>query len=231
MGVGQGSGRNVAPVNQASASVHAGTAGPDAADLSPVDLSPVDISTVERQLGRRPRGVMAIAHRCQCGQPDVVKTAPRLPDGTPFPTLFYLTCPRASAEMSRLEAAGRMREMTARLAADSGLRQRYLAAHEDYLARRDEAARHAGLEPLPPGTQSAGGMPDRVKCLHALAAHALAAPGVNPLGEEAVQAAGAWWAAGPCAGANTGAANTGAAGTRAPSTRASSNRPPGRRAG
>jgi uncharacterized protein len=158
-----------------------------------------DLSVVERQLGRRPRGVMAIAHRCECGQPDVVQTAPRLPDGTPFPTLFYLTCPRASAEMSRLEAAGRMREMTARLAADSGLRARYLAAHEDYLMRRDEAAARAGLAPLPPGTQSAGGMPERVKCLHALAAHALAAPGVNPLGDEAVQAAGAWWAAGPCA--------------------------------
>jgi uncharacterized protein len=245
MGVGQGSGRNVAPVNQASASVHAGAAGPDAADLSTGDLSTGDLSTgdlstgdlstVERQLGRRPRGVMAIAHRCQCGQPDVVKTAPRLPDGTPFPTLFYLTCPRASAELSRLEAAGRMREMTARLAADSALRQRYLAAHEDYLTRRDEAARHAGLPPLPPGTQSAGGMPDRVKCLHALAAHALAAPGVNPLGEEAVQAAGSWWAAGPCAAntcaANTCAPNTAAPSTRAPSTRASGNLRPGRRAG
>jgi uncharacterized protein len=216
-------------VNQASASVHAGAAGPDAADLSTGDLSTGDLSTVERQLGRRPRGVMAIAHRCQCGQPDVVKTAPRLPDGTPFPTLFYLTCPRASAELSRLEAAGRMREMTARLAADSALRQRYLAAHEDYLTRRDEAARHAGLPPLPPGTQSAGGMPDRVKCLHALAAHALAAPGVNPLGEEAVQAAGSWWAAGPCA--NTAAPSTRASSTRAPSTRASGNLRPGRRAG
>jgi len=181
--------------------------GPDAADLS----------IIERQLGRRPRAVMAIAHRCECGQPDVVQTAPRLPDGTPFPTLFYLTCPRASAGMSRLEAAGMMREMTVRLAADSGLRARYQAAHADYLRRRDEAACRAGLEPLPPGTQSAGGMPERVKCLHALAAHALAAPGVNPLGEQAVQAAGAWWAAGPCA-TSTCAASTCAASTRAAST-------------
>lgn len=164
-------------------------AGPEAADLA----------TVQRQLGRLPRAVMAIAHRCECGQPDVVKTAPRLPDGTPFPTLFYLTCPRASAAMSRLEAAGVMREMAARLAADGGLRARYQQAHQDYLARRDQAARQAGLEPLPPGTQSAGGMPERVKCLHALAAHALAAPGVNPLGAEAVATAGEWWAGGPCA--------------------------------
>jgi hypothetical protein len=128
----------------------------------------------------------------------VVQTAPRLPDGTPFPTLFYLTCPRAAAAISRLEAGGLMREMTARLASDAGLRARYQAAHEDYLTRRDAAARRAGAEPLPPGTQSAGGMPDRVKCLHALAAHELAAPGANPLGREALRAAGEWWQAGPC---------------------------------
>ena len=162
-----------------------------------------DLAVVERQLGRLPRAVMAVAHRCECGQPDVVQTAPRLPDGTPFPTLFYLTCPRASAAMSRLEAAGVMREMTARLASDSGLRARYRAAHRDYVVRRDRAAQTAGLEPLPPGTQSAGGMPERVKCLHALAAHALAAPGVNPLGTEAVMAAGEWWDGGPCVSETT----------------------------
>jgi uncharacterized protein len=157
-----------------------------------------DLAVIAAQLGRRPRGVLAVAHRCSCGLPDVVKTAPRLPDGTPFPTLFYLTCPRAAAAMSRLEAAGVMRQMSARLHSDAGLRARYAAAHEDYLSRRAEAAAQAGVEPLPPGTQSAGGMPDRVKCLHALAAHALAVPGVNPVGEEAVQAAGPWWDAGPC---------------------------------
>jgi len=91
-----------------------------------------------------------------------------------------------------------MREMTAELAADAGLRAAYRAAHADYLARRDAAAEDAGLEPLPPGTQSAGGMPDRVKCLHALAAHELAVPGVNPVGARAVHAAGPWWDAGPC---------------------------------
>jgi uncharacterized protein len=157
-----------------------------------------DLAVIAQQLGRPPRGVMAIAHRCPCGLPDVVQTAPRLPDGTPFPTLFYLTCPRACSAMSRLEAAGVMREMTARLQSDQSLRARYLSAHADYLARRDEAARAAGLEPLPPGTQSAGGMPDRVKCLHALAAHALAVPGVNPLGADALRLAGEWWHAGPC---------------------------------
>jgi len=157
-----------------------------------------DLAVIAAQLGRRPRAVLAIAHRCPCGLADVVETAPRLPDGTPFPTLFYLTCPRAAAAMSRLEAAGVMRQMSARLRSDPGLAARYAAAHEDYLSRRAEAAARAGVEPLSPGAQSAGGMPDRVKCLHALAAHALAVPGVNPLGDEAVQAAGRWWEAGPC---------------------------------
>jgi hypothetical protein len=121
-----------------------------------------------------------------------------LPDGTPFPTLFYLTCPRATAAVSRLEAGGMMREMTQRLAADPDLRQACESAHRDYLARRDEAARVSGVDPLPSGTQSAGGMPGRVKCLHALVAHELAVPGASPLGREAAQAAGEWWQAGPC---------------------------------
>ena len=159
---------------------------------------PADAAAVGRQLGRPPRGLMSVAHRCPCGLPDVVQTAPRLPDGTPFPTLYYLTCPRACAAMSRLEAAGVMREMTGRLAADAGLRAAYLAAHRDYLTRRDAAARAAGVAPLPPAAASAGGMPERVKCLHALAAHALAVPGANPLGAEAAGAAGPWWRDGPC---------------------------------
>ena len=157
-----------------------------------------DEAVVRRQLGRPPRGVRRVAHRCPCGLPDVVETAPRLPDGTLFPTLYYLTCPRATAAVSRLEAAGLMRQMQARLAEVPGLRQAYLNAHRDSLARRDEAARTAGLEPLPPGAQSAGGMPDRVKCLHALVAHELAVPGANPLGRQAAQAAGPWWESGPC---------------------------------
>ena len=111
-----------------------------------------DAAVIAAQLGRLPRGLLAVAHRCPCGLPDVAETAPRLPDGSPFPTLYYLTCPRASAAVSKLEASGMMREMTARLA-DGGLRGRYESAHRDYLARRDAAARSAGVEPLPPGTR------------------------------------------------------------------------------
>jgi hypothetical protein len=168
--------------------VGASAAGPSAAD----------IAVIAAQLGRRPRGRLAVAHRCPCGLPDVVTTAPRLPDGTPFPTLYYLTCPRATVDISKLEAAGVMRQMMQRLAGDPALRQAHQAAHRDYLARREAAALAAGTLPLAAGTASAGGMPDRVKCLHALAAHELACPGANALGREAVQAAGQWWMAGPC---------------------------------
>jgi hypothetical protein len=153
-----------------------------------------DLAAVGRQLGRTPRGVVGVAHRCPCGQPDVVETAPRLDDGTPFPTTYYLTCPRATGAVSTLESQGMMRKMTERLAADPDLAGRYRRAHEDYLARR------AALGDVPEiaGT-SAGGMPTRVKCLHVLVGHSLAAgPGVNPLGDEAVAALPQWWAGGPC---------------------------------
>jgi hypothetical protein len=160
-------------------------------------IDAADVAAIAAQLGREPRGLRAVAHRCPCGLPDVVETAPRLPDGTPFPTLYYLTCPRATAAASGLEADGMMREMTARLA-DGATRAGYQRAHEDYLARRDAAADAAGVESLPKGMQSAGGMPERVKCLHALVAHELAAPGANPFGREALDAMGDWWSRGPC---------------------------------
>lgn len=134
----------------------------------------------------------AIAHRCDCGLPDVVATHPRLADGTPFPTLFYLTCRRAVAAVSRLEAAGLMRELAEELAEDQTLRAAYAAAHASYLRDRD------ALEELPMGA-SAGGMPTRVKCLHALLAHSLAVgPGVNPLGDKVLDLIPPWWKEGPC---------------------------------
>jgi hypothetical protein len=160
-------------------------------------ITPRDAAIIAAQLGRPPRGLLDVAHRCPCGLPDVAATAPRLADGSPFPTLYYLTCPRAIAAVSKLEASGVMRDMTARLA-DEALRRRYESAHHDYLARRAAAARAAGVPPLPPGTQSAGGMPERVKCLHALVAHELVAGDVNPFGREALDALGEWWRPGPC---------------------------------
>lgn len=156
-------------------------------------LTPADVESVAAQLGREPRGTAGVAWRCPCGRPGVVATHPRLPDGTPFPTTYYLTCPRATAACSTLEAQGLMAEMTERLATDPGLADAYAAAHEAYLADRAVL----GEVPEIAGT-SAGGMPTRVKCLHVLAAHALAAgPGVNPLGDETLALLGEFWVR-PC---------------------------------
>lgn len=142
---------------------------------------------VSAQLGRTVRGVVGIAARCACGNPTVVATAPRLPDGTPFPTFYYLTHPAATAAMSTLEATQVMPELAALLTDDETVAAAYLAAHQAYLADRTRFGDVAEIDGI-----SAGGMPTRVKCLHALAGHALAAgPGVNPIGDEAL-ARSAW---------------------------------------
>lgn len=156
--------------------------------------SPDDLAALEAQLGRPARGVHGVAHRCGCGLPDVVATEPRLPDGTPFPTTFYLTCPRAASRIGTLEGEGRMREMQERLGEDPELAEAYRAAHERYLAARAELGEVPEIDGI-----SAGGMPDRVKCLHVLAGQSLAqGRGVNPLGDEVLDELGEWWATGPC---------------------------------
>jgi len=157
-------------------------------------MSAADEAAVAAQLGRPPRGVVGVAWRCPCGKPGVVATSPLLPGGEPFPTLYYLTCARAVAACSTLESEGVMAELTGRLDADPALASSYRAAHEAYLADRAALGDVAQLDGV-----SAGGMPTRVKCLHALAAHALAAgPGVNPVGDEVVSRIGAFWER-PCA--------------------------------
>ncbi|TBT82911.1 DUF501 domain-containing protein [Propioniciclava sinopodophylli] len=151
--------------------------------------SDADVAALAAQLGREPRGIAGIAWRCPCGKPGVVATEPRLPDGTPFPTTYYLTCPRATSACSTLEASGLMAEMTERLGTDEALAAGYRAAHDAYLADRSALGDVPEIDGI-----SAGGMPTRVKCLHVLAGHALAAgPGVNPLGDETVEALGAFW--------------------------------------
>lgn len=146
----------------------------------------IDIAVVSHQLGRPARNVIGIAARCVCGKPTVVATRPRLDDGSPFPTLYYLCHPAATAAISTLEANGVMAELQDMLADDT-VALSYLSAHESYLADRESLEvvdEIAGI--------SAGGMPTRVKCLHALAGHSLAAgPGVNPIGDLALALA-AW---------------------------------------
>lgn len=157
-----------------------------------------DLAAVRRQLGRPARGVHAVGHRCGCGLPDVLTTEPRLGDGTPFPTTFYLTCPRAASLIGTLEGTGQMAGMQDRLADDPDLAAAYAAAHESYLDARAAIEAELGAVPEIAGV-SAGGMPTRVKCLHALAAQSLAqGPGVNPLGDETLERLGEWWADGPC---------------------------------
>ena len=143
-----------------------------------------DVDEVSRQLGRPARGIVEIASRCVCERPLVVKTSPRLDDGTPFPTLYYLTQPAATAAISTLEASGFMAELQLEMASSPELQAAYLAAHNSYLAERDQLEVVEELVNF-----SAGGMPERVKCLHALVAHSLAkGPGVNPMGDAALEA-------------------------------------------
>lgn len=156
-------------------------------------MSGEDEEVIAAQLGRPPRGVAGVAWRCPCGRPGVIATEPRLPSGAPFPTFYYLTCPQAVTACSRLEASGLMAEMTAAIARDPHLARAHRDAHEAYLADRAQRGHVAELDGI-----SAGGMPTRVKCLHALLAHALAAgPGINEIGDETVRLVGEFWES-PC---------------------------------
>ena len=145
-------------------------------------ISPEDLEEVSRQLGRPARDIVEVAARCVCKRPIVVKTKPRLEDGTPFPTLYYLTQKAATAAVSTLEATGYMSELQRELLGDDKLSNAYTRAHQKYLAEREEIEVVDEIEGI-----SAGGMPYRVKCLHALVAHSLAAgKGVNPIGDLAL---------------------------------------------
>ncbi|WP_040164875.1 DUF501 domain-containing protein [Microbacterium gorillae] len=163
-------------------------------------VRPVDLEVMSEQLGRPVRDVVGIAARCVCGNPTVVSTAPRLADGSPFPTFYYLTHPGATIAMSQLEAEGVMAEFTTMLAEDEDLAERYRGAHEAFLADRAQFGAVPEIEGI-----SSGGMPTRVKCLHAVAAHALAAgPGVNPFGDLALERAS--WSPDRCVCADPGRA-------------------------
>nr|WP_218847345.1 DUF501 domain-containing protein [Psychromicrobium silvestre] len=152
------------------------------------------------QLGRPVRDVVSIPARCVCGNPLVAATAPRLSNGIPFPTTFYLTHPVVTAAVSRLEADGVMNQMNSKLESDVELAAAHRRAHEAYLCARAEIGQLAGTGPVPEiDGISAGGMPQRVKCLHVLVGHALAAgPGVNRLGDETLELIRPWWTAEKC---------------------------------
>ena len=155
-------------------------------------ISPEDLLEVSRQLGREARDIVGVAARCVCSRPLVVKTLPRLADGTPFPTMFYLTQKSATAAVSALEAAGFMAELQQLLSQDEALARGYQLAHASYLAEREQMEVVEQTKGI-----SAGGMPSRVKCLHALVAHSLAkGKGVNPIGDLALEKLS--WSSGVC---------------------------------
>ena len=166
--------------------------------LTPTDQ---DIRVLSAQLGRTVRDVIEIPARCVCGNPLVAATAPRLSNGSPFPTVFYLAHPAITAAASRLEAGGLMYEMTDALADDTELANRYTLAHENYLAERERIRLISGTDEVPEIENiSAGGMPTRVKCLHAVIGHTLAVGrGINPMGDWGLDEITDWWTPQVCA--------------------------------
>ena len=139
-----------------------------------------DATTVAAQLQRPARGVVGVAHRCRCGKPDVVATQPRLPDGTPFPTTYYLTCPHLVAAVSRLEAAGGVERWSEAVGRDPELAADLERATEEQRElRKALAAGRTGRDEGASLELGIGGSanPGRLKCLHAHAAFALANPG------------------------------------------------------
>lgn len=146
------------------------------AQAARLPLDDHDAAVAARQLGRPLRSRGRVAVRCRWGLPAVLQVAPRLDDGTPFPTTFWLSCPLAASAVGTLEASGVMSELTEHVRADPEWSQAYDGAHERYLAFRATLG-----PPLPNADASAGGMPERVKCLHALYGHHLATRD-NPVG-------------------------------------------------
>lgn len=138
-----------------------------------------DRAIVARQLGRVPRGNWRVVTRCTHGRPTMIATAP-MAEGEPFPTLFYLTCPQAVEEVSRLESAGEIERWRARLAADESLRAKVLDADAKY--REMRAAEGGGADPASEVGIAGQRDPLGVKCLHAHVAAYLG--GIDdPIGE------------------------------------------------
>lgn len=171
--------------------------GVNAQTLEPTEQ---DLKVLSAQLGRPVRDVLEIPARCICSNPLVAATAPRLSNGSPFPTTFYLSHPVLTAAASRLEAEGLMYEMTDELGEDPQKAEAYQQAHENYLAHRQRIGQKAGIGQVEEiAGVSAGGMPTRVKCLHALLGHTLAVGrGINPYGDQTLDLIAPWWTPDSC---------------------------------
>jgi uncharacterized protein len=144
-----------------------------------------DRTVVERQLGRTPRAFRRVAYRCPFGAPAVTEQAPYDSAGEPFPTTYYLTCRHLVAAVSRVEAVGGIERWGAALAREPELAASLAAATEEQRAvRRELAGGRVGQEGGASLELGIGGAarPEKLKCLHAHAAFALARPGYE-LGE------------------------------------------------
>lgn len=160
---------------------------------------PHEQAVISAQLGRPARGEPAVVHRCRFGLPTVVRVAPRLEDGTPFPTTFWLSCPAMRSRVGTLEADHAMVGLNDRLGDEPEFAAAYAAAHERYVGFRDtlpDPATEGGPQPLP-GAPGAGGMPGHIKCLHVHAGHHLAT-GDNVVGAWTVEASTPLPCSGPC---------------------------------
>jgi uncharacterized protein len=161
-----------------------------------------DRATVERQIGRPPRAARRVAVRCPFGLPAVTEQSPYDSTGEPFPTTYYLTCRHLVAAVSRLEAAGGVERWTEAAAADPALRESLLEATElQRRVRRELAGEEAGRDRGASLRLGIGGAsdPERLKCLHAHVAFALARPGYA-LGERMVGELEPLWPAECCSG-------------------------------
>ena len=149
-----------------------------------------ELEIIERQLGRKPRGIQAVAATDGEGTPLVLRMH-SLVDGKPFPTLYWLCDERLKISLSRIEAEGVIKGLEERLKTDEELLARYRASHEAYVAERwsfmSEAARNAiesqGFADLM-RERGVGGIRDwnQVRCLHTQYAQHLAYAEGNAIG-------------------------------------------------
>jgi hypothetical protein len=149
-------------------------------------LSPDDLAALADQLGRRPRGAVAIPVRCPAGHPCVMTTYPLrcqpareidgAPTWTPFPTLYWLTCPTLSSAIAHLERDGVIDQLERELAADVDLRKqlahdhaRYIEARLAVLTPQDRATVESDGAMRTEFARGIAGMTNfaAVKCLHA----------------------------------------------------------------
>jgi hypothetical protein len=147
----------------------------------PKGITATDEQIVAWQIGREPRSLQGIAVRCPFGFPAVTYQASTDENGNPFPTGCYLTCPHLVTQIDRVEAAGGVKRWDARMAEDPELRAATDAAHDRHRQLDNRGADIAG-----------SGSRERLKCLHAHAAFALA-EGNHPLGSAVVREASPRW--------------------------------------